>query len=258
MNNLGDILKEARTAKGVSIRDAADATKIRGDFLSNMEAGDFNFNLPEIYKRGFLRLYAEYLKLDKDAVLANYSAYISGQKSQSDKDSPKIQQTKSQFLDKLSADSEGLGSFESEAIKDEFNFAPPSPLQTVKTFGKSGYGKITAILLGVIVLIAAIVGIVSLTGEKDSNAPAANANAAECTIVITALRDTSYNLVYESNKQNFLHKDRAAGGSTETYKTKEPLILTPTNINDISVSRNGLKVNLPAGSLEYRLIIPNP
>ena len=56
MKNLGETLKQARAAKGVEIRDASDATKVRSDFLRHMENGDFDFDLPEIYKRGFLRL----------------------------------------------------------------------------------------------------------------------------------------------------------------------------------------------------------
>ena len=53
MKNLGETLKQARANNCVELRDVSDATKIRTDFLAKMEEGDFNFDLPEIYKRGF-------------------------------------------------------------------------------------------------------------------------------------------------------------------------------------------------------------
>lgn len=71
---IGEKLTEARTRKGISIREAAEATKIRGEYLATMEENAFAINLPEIYKRGFLRNYARYLKLDPDKLTADYSA----------------------------------------------------------------------------------------------------------------------------------------------------------------------------------------
>ena len=43
MKNLGDKLQEARNAMGLSVRDAADATRQRADVIENMEAGKFDF-----------------------------------------------------------------------------------------------------------------------------------------------------------------------------------------------------------------------
>ncbi|MCD8481236.1 MAG: helix-turn-helix domain-containing protein [Verrucomicrobia bacterium] len=71
---IGEKLTEARTRKGISIREAAEATKIRGEYLSAMEENTFAINLPEIYKRGFLRNYARFLKLDPDKLMADYGA----------------------------------------------------------------------------------------------------------------------------------------------------------------------------------------
>ena len=43
---LGQKLEDARNRKGISIREATESTKIRSDYLSSFEAGDFNINLP--------------------------------------------------------------------------------------------------------------------------------------------------------------------------------------------------------------------
>ncbi len=74
MRSIGERLEEARKRKGISLREAAEATKIRADFLSSIEQNKFDFDLPDIYKRGFLKNYARYLKLDADKLLADYSA----------------------------------------------------------------------------------------------------------------------------------------------------------------------------------------
>lgn len=72
MYNIGEQLEEARKQKGLSIRDASESTKIRGEYLENFEANNFNIDLPEIYTRGFLRNYARFLKLDGQEILAQY------------------------------------------------------------------------------------------------------------------------------------------------------------------------------------------
>jgi cytoskeleton protein RodZ len=55
MQTIGERLEEARKRKGISIREAAEATKIRGDYLHKYENNQFDIKLPEIYVRGFLR-----------------------------------------------------------------------------------------------------------------------------------------------------------------------------------------------------------
>lgn len=79
MQTIGERLEEARKRKGISIREAAEATRIRGDYLHKFESNQFDINLPEIYVRGFLRTYAGYLKLPVDKISADYNALGLGQ-----------------------------------------------------------------------------------------------------------------------------------------------------------------------------------
>jgi transcriptional regulator with XRE-family HTH domain len=74
MQSIGERLEEARKRKGISLREAAEATKIRSDFLGFIEQNKMDFDLPEIYKRGFLKNYARYLKLDVDKIMTDYNA----------------------------------------------------------------------------------------------------------------------------------------------------------------------------------------
>ncbi len=74
MQNISERLEEARKRKGISIREAAEATKVRGDYLHKFESSQFDINLPEIYVRGFLRAYSNYLGLSGEKIVNDYNA----------------------------------------------------------------------------------------------------------------------------------------------------------------------------------------
>jgi len=73
MQSIGERLEEARKRKGISIREAAEATKIRSDYLHKFESNQFDIKLPEIYVRGFLRTYANFLKAASDKIINDYN-----------------------------------------------------------------------------------------------------------------------------------------------------------------------------------------
>src|SRR5689334_22109360 len=79
MQTIGERLEEARKKKGISIREAAEATKIRGDYLQKFESNHFDIGLTEIYTRGFLRSYANFLKVPSDRILNDYAALGRGE-----------------------------------------------------------------------------------------------------------------------------------------------------------------------------------
>lgn len=79
MQTIGERLEEARKKKGISIREAAEATKIRGDYLQKFESNQFDIGLTEIYTRGFLRTYANFLKIPADRLLNDYAALGRGE-----------------------------------------------------------------------------------------------------------------------------------------------------------------------------------
>lgn len=72
MQSIGERLEEARKRKGLSIREASEATKIRSDYLHKFESNQFDINLPEIYVKGFLRTYANFLKAPSEKIIADY------------------------------------------------------------------------------------------------------------------------------------------------------------------------------------------
>lgn len=79
MQSIGERLEEARKRKGVTIREAAEATKIRGDYLNSFENNNFTINVPDIYVRGFLRSYCNFLKINSEKILTDYTANLIGE-----------------------------------------------------------------------------------------------------------------------------------------------------------------------------------
>ena len=71
---IGERLEEARKRKGISISEASEITKIRGDILHGLENNETEFKLPDVYIRGFLRNYSNFLSLDAEKILTDFTA----------------------------------------------------------------------------------------------------------------------------------------------------------------------------------------
>lgn len=71
---LGEILRQQRESKGITLEQAAEDTRIREKFLSALESGDHQALPGAVYTKGFLRNYADYLDLDSTDLVALYSA----------------------------------------------------------------------------------------------------------------------------------------------------------------------------------------
>ena len=59
----GQELKMSREAKGISLEQAAKDTCLRADILRQLEENDSVDNMPEVYHRLSLRMYARYLEV---------------------------------------------------------------------------------------------------------------------------------------------------------------------------------------------------
>jgi cytoskeleton protein RodZ len=76
MQTIGERLEEARKRKGISIREAAETTKIRSDYLQKFEANSFDVDLPPLYLRGFLKSYARFLELEPERLLSEFNSIL--------------------------------------------------------------------------------------------------------------------------------------------------------------------------------------
>lgn len=76
MKELGALLHEARVAKGLSLEDLEDETKIKHRYLESLEDGEFDSIPGEVYLRGFLRSYARAVDLDPGEVITQYEYFL--------------------------------------------------------------------------------------------------------------------------------------------------------------------------------------
>lgn len=70
MHSVGEILKQARLKKKLTLDDVEKATKIRKKFLAALEANAFDRLPGTAYIIGFLKNYSRYLSLDHTVMLA--------------------------------------------------------------------------------------------------------------------------------------------------------------------------------------------
>lgn len=71
MRDIGRILKEGRVARGLEIGDIAKRTCISAHYLRAMEEGKFH-SIPNVFDRGYLKIYAKLLDMDTKPLLAMY------------------------------------------------------------------------------------------------------------------------------------------------------------------------------------------
>jgi len=74
MFEIGPSLREARLHKGVEIPDAERATKIRAKYLRALETESFDVLPGQAYIKSFLRSYADYLGLDGQLFVDEYTS----------------------------------------------------------------------------------------------------------------------------------------------------------------------------------------
>ncbi len=72
VSELGQQLREARLARGLSLDDIQEMTKIRKRYLEAIEMGDYKVLPGSFYVRAFIKTYAETVGLDADELLAEH------------------------------------------------------------------------------------------------------------------------------------------------------------------------------------------
>lgn len=68
----GEKLKRARKRKGVDFIEAELGTKVRAKYLEALEREDFDLLPSDLYVKGFIAAYAEYLGLDGEKMISDY------------------------------------------------------------------------------------------------------------------------------------------------------------------------------------------
>ena len=79
MDKIGEKLRNARELRKLTIKEISKETNISSKYLEALEAEEFDKIPGETYLLGFLRMYAESLKLDGDEIIQDYKGYLDRQ-----------------------------------------------------------------------------------------------------------------------------------------------------------------------------------
>ncbi len=236
MQTIGERLEEARKRKGISVREAAEATKIRGDYLQKFEANTFDLDLPPLYIRGFLRSYARHLELDPERIVGDYNSVLAEGK-------PARRENREIYG------------------RVDFAEAPRTP-DAVATGPVSRSAQDQAMLLKFGLLaggaVAAIVIIILLINVLFSNsaakpspaaaqavqpAPAIQAEAAQ-TLTLTAIDATRVKVVQDLDGA-VLFNGALARGETKSLKKQGKLLITIESGKNLRMEVNGRNYPVP-------------
>ncbi|MFA5265963.1 MAG: helix-turn-helix domain-containing protein [Opitutaceae bacterium] len=258
MQTIGERLEEARKRKGISIREAAEGTKIRGDYLQKFENNQFDLDISEIYVRGFLRTYSAYLKLPPERIVSDYRALAGAESDDSRPRSPSREVYGRMDL--------SIASLSGGKTKDS-TLAPVEPAPGVaepqesrpRTFARIGTSlphgpaiegrlliKIGCIALGLLFLVLIIWGIKSMAGgsaEAKSQQSAASA-AVEPSIGLIAIDTVRVKVVQESDSKE-LFQGTLIRGETRSVPRRGPLLITYSEGKNLEVEYSGKRHSMP-------------
>lgn len=79
MSSLGEKLKQAREARGVSISEIAEQTRISSHYLEAIESDDYRTLPGGIFNKGFVKSYAKYVGVDEQEALQDYAKLVNEQ-----------------------------------------------------------------------------------------------------------------------------------------------------------------------------------
>ena len=77
--SLGEKLRQAREARGISISEVAEQTRISSQYLEGIEADDYRTLPGGIFNKGFIKSFAKFVGIDEDEALQDYSRQLSQQ-----------------------------------------------------------------------------------------------------------------------------------------------------------------------------------
>jgi len=78
LDEVGSLLREAREAKGITLAEAHEGTRINIQFLEALEDGQYDQLPTLVHTKGYLRNYARFLNLDPEPILIRYEVNTVG------------------------------------------------------------------------------------------------------------------------------------------------------------------------------------
>jgi cytoskeletal protein RodZ len=239
MQTIGERLEEARKRKGISVREAAETTKIRGDYLQKFEANTFEIDLPPLYIRGFLRSYARYLELDPERIVNDYNELISEGKPASRRETREVY-GRVDFAETARAKEPAETATASRSTQDQ---------AMLLKFGLLGGGAV--VLVVIIILLFKVIfsgspAKPSQAAQQTTPQTSQSNQPREATFTITAVEPTRVKVIYPDDNTVFMDgKYSMNRGDMKTIRYTKDLLVTVEQPDRIRIELNGRAVDVP-------------
>ena len=221
MGQLGDTLRDRRISLGISLETAEADTKIRARLLEALEAGDYA-KLPNPgYVRGYVSSYARYLELDSVPLLAMYRAETGA----------------GRFHDINVPDQKVAARHEQHAVPWRVGVAAALILAVISLCGWLGYRawrgpSATPPLPST-----------ATTGTPGVTSTPAGAQMFTLKIKVSSNGASTLKATVDGS---VAYNGTLTGGDTQTFQVADVAVLQVGKPSQVTVTRNGTKVALPA------------
>jgi cytoskeleton protein RodZ len=233
MQTIGERLEEARKRKGISVREAAESTKIRSDYLQKFEANTFDIDLPPLYIRGFIRTYAKFLDLDAERLVGDVDAALT-------RDGKPARREQREALGRVEFGGENRSSDTGEATGPAGRRVLDQA--ALVKYGMIGGGAIV-VIVAVVLLISALTSRPSAKSGTQPPATAAQPESAQ-TLVLTAVEPTRVKVV-QTVDNVVLFQGSLARGESKSIPKQGLLTITVEDRTKIRMEVNGRMLTIP-------------
>jgi transcriptional regulator with XRE-family HTH domain len=263
MQTIGERLEEARKRKGISIREAAEATKIRGEYLQKFESNQFDIGLSDLYVRGFLRTYANLLKLPAERVVSDYCSLHASSGNDDGKPHTPSREIYGR-MDISIASASGSKKSDTDVLPDATESSSEGDGSArPRTFSRIGTSlpavpfiegrqliRIVGIVAGVILLVLIFWGIKSMMSSSSSpKAKQAVTAPSEPSIVLIAIDTVRVKVVQISDGKE-LFQGTLVRGESRTLPKKGSIYITYSEGKNLAIEVDGTRHYMPTAGYD--------
>ena len=236
---IGDLLRRERERQNLSIKDIEKATSIRALYIDAIEKGEYKTLPGEVYAKGFVRNYANYLKLNANEIVNAFNEEMHPQEELQDAAGS-------------SSAEEARQEQSAERNREEYRGPKITSLESYP-MEKSSHGVRNALMVAVAVFVVAFAALIAFGGDEEPSAPAPRAKtqtqqgqkqteaAPKPTVdgveVKLSFTDRCWTEVVVDGKTEF--EGTAEKGKVLTLKGKDKVRITAGNAGALHYSLNG-------------------
>ena len=239
---IGDLLRRERERQNLSIKDIEKATSIRALYIDAIEKGEYKTLPGEVYAKGFVRNYANYLKLNANEIVNAFNEEMHPQEELQD-------------VAGSSSAEEARQEQSAERNREEYRGPKITSLESYP-MEKSSHGVRNALMVAAAVFVVAFAALIAFGGDEEPSAPAPRAKtqtqqgqkpgqkqteaapkAADGVEVKLSFTDRCWTEVVVDGKTEF--EGTAEKGKVLTLKGKDKVRITAGNAGALNYSLNG-------------------